>query len=103
MKSFTEYLNESLGYTDFFGKQVSHEDALLEQLASDIISILQEEQGISEKSFGEMDRICKEAREYVKKDPEILKQANEFYNNKRRISLLAEMLYEKMKSNETIH
>ncbi len=102
MKTFNQFINEGLEYTDFFGKQVSHNEALLSRVKGYLIDILQEENQVSEKDFTRMDEIMKEAKDFVQKDTTIIDEATKYYESNRRLKLLAELLYEKMKSNETI-
>lgn len=98
MKTFDDFINEGLEYTDFFGKQVSHKEALLDKVKSHLIHILAEERQISEKDFTRYDQIMDEATAYLSSDPVLINEANTFYESNRRLQLLAEMIYEKMNS-----
>jgi len=88
---------EDMSYENFFGKKVSHQESLRERLVNELVSIVTEEQGISEKAFSAYDEAIAKVRAFVDTDDSAIKEAQNFYENKRRLSLLAEILYEKFK------
>jgi len=93
--SMKESLNESMAYKDFFGKQISHEEALHKSIRDDILDIVCEVNYISEKDFKKIDLIIKKVKEICEVNPEIYEKAEEFYSKGKRLELLAEEMYEK--------
>jgi hypothetical protein len=94
MKNFDEFINENMGYTDFFGKKISHESALEKRTRDLITNIITEELGISEKSFTQLDKVMKIVKDICNNNPKIYEEANEFYNSGKRLNYLAEKGYE---------
>jgi hypothetical protein len=86
-------MNESLGYTDFFGNNVSHKNAIQRRIRDLIIQIAVEERGISEKSFEAYDKVIEEVQELCSKNPSIYEKAEDFYQRKQRLELAAEEIY----------
>lgn len=80
---------KDLSYTDFFGKQVSHKKALINQVQSCIVDILADEKSISEKDFKRYDQIIKSAKEYIDYN-----KIEKLYNSGKRINYIAELLYD---------
>ena len=96
IKKFNEYnINENMGYKSFFGKEVSHEDALQDRIRSLIIHIVTEERNISEKSLSKYDEVIDEVKNICNDNPEIYQEAQIFYDKKKRLNLLAEQVYDK--------
>ena len=93
-KIVRESLNESMSYQDFFGKTVTHENAIQTKIRNFIVDIIMEERGISEKAFSSIDDVILEVKNMCEKNPEVYEEA-ESYNQKRRFNLLAEEIYEK--------
>jgi len=93
IKKFNE-LNESMGYTDFFGKKVSHEDALHKSIRDYIVNIAMDDLHISEKSFKEVDNVIDKVKNICNKNPEIYEQTEEYYKSGKRLNLLAEKIYD---------
>lgn len=90
-----------MSYTDFFGKKVSHEDAAMDSIKNLLIDICMEEQGVSEKSFRQVDEISDKVKLFLSsKQDQILSSVNEFCKNGRRLKLLAEELYEEIADSE---
>jgi hypothetical protein len=94
MKLIKESLNENMGYKDFFGNNVSHEDALKKRLQSLLVDIVAEEWGVSEKSFRRYDEIIENVKNLIENDIEIMKMAEEYYQKGKRLQLLAEQIYD---------
>lgn len=96
MKKFNEYhnINENLGYTNFFGKKVSHEKELQNRIRSLIINILTEERKISEKAFSKYDEVIDEVKNLCNENSEIYIKAQEYYDKGKRLNLLAEEVYD---------
>lgn len=88
-------MNESLAYTNFFGKQVSHEDALHSRIRDLISNIVMEERGISEKAFSSVDNVMAEVKNVCETNPEIYEEAQKFYDKRIRLEGLAEQIYQK--------
>lgn len=93
MKNFNDFLNEDMGYTDFFGKKVTHEEALQKNIRDLIVHIITEERGISEKSFKLYDEVIEEVKDLCEKHPEIYQEAELFYREGKRLNYLAEKIY----------
>jgi hypothetical protein len=96
-----ESLNESMGYKTIFGTEVSHEEALQKSLRDHLTEIITAERGISEKAFSDYDSVMSEVKQFCENNPEIYEMAQEFYENSRRMSLLAETLYDEYFKNES--
>jgi hypothetical protein len=95
MKLVSESLNENMRYKDFFGKEISHNEALQKFFRDTLVNIIVDERGISEKSFSMYDDVINEVKVLCDNNPYIYEMANKFYNQKRRINLLAEQIYDK--------
>jgi len=91
-----ESFQQDLSYTDFWGKKVSHEDALKSSIQSGITEILREEGGISEKDFSNYDRVIDEAKEIISR-PEILEKIQKLHSEGKRSSYISEIIYDEMK------
>jgi hypothetical protein len=87
-------MDESMGYTDFFGKKISHEDALHKSIRDYIVNIMMDDLHISEKSFKEIDNLIEKVKNICNKNPEIYEQAEEYYQSGKRLNLLAEKIYD---------
>lgn len=95
LKNFDEYLNESLEYTDFFGKKVSHEEALQQRLRDNLSDIIATENKVSEKSFKQYDQIIENVKNVCENNKDIYLLANKFYNKNKRLEYCAEKIYDK--------
>jgi len=101
LKLVNESLNENMSYTSFLGKEVSHDEALQKSIRDSITHVITDERKISEKAFEAYDSVMEEVKNMCLANPEIYKQAEEYYKEGKRLSLLAEEVYEKyFKSNE---
>lgn len=87
-------MNESMAYTDFFGKSISHENALQKSIRDLIVDVIMEDRKISEKSFKEVDSIINEVKIVCENNPEIYILAQKFYDEHKRLNLLAEQIYQ---------
>ena len=83
---------KDLSYKHMFKGKISHEDALKERVKSDLISIIMEEEGVSEKSFSSVDKIISDVDKFYTE--EIFKISNEMYNQGKRTNYIAEFLYD---------
>lgn len=104
-KRMQESLNENMAYIDFFGKKVSHQEALQKRVRDSITQIIMDERGISEKAFSSVDDVMEEVKRVCDENPEIYEIAQEFYDNGKRFEYLAEQMYElyfKREINETM-
>jgi len=96
IKKFEEYtLNENMGYKTIFGKEVSHKEALEKSIRDNIIHIIMEERGISEKAFKTLDEVINEVKQLCKDNSEIYKKSEEYYQKGKRLKFLAEECYDK--------
>lgn len=96
IKKFEEYnLNENMGYKTIFGKEISHEDDLHKSIRDDIIQIIVDVRGISEKAFKAYDEVIDEVKELCNNNPEIYEKAQKYYEKGKRLRLLAEECYDK--------
>lgn len=87
-------INESLDYTDLFGKKVSHEEALRKNIEDKITQIVVDEFGISEKSFDLYDQAIDLVKSICIGNEEIYEEANKYYTQNKRLEYLAEKIYE---------
>lgn len=85
--------NENLSYTDFFGKEITHDVALKKRIQDFIIQIMIDEFSISEKDFTKYDEIIKKVRNVCDENPEIYKKAEQFYWEGKRLQWCAEIIY----------
>lgn len=90
-----KFINENMGYTDFFGKKVSHEDSLKKRIRDLITHIVVSDRGISEKSFSEYDNVIKEVEDLCNSNPEIYEWVQDYYDSGSRLELLSEEVYDK--------
>ena len=95
MKIVNESLNENMGYRTILGEEISHNDALQKNIRDLITQIIVNVRGISEKAFSDYDNVMNEVKNVCDKNPDIYKRTQEFYDQKRRLNLLAEEIYEK--------
>lgn len=95
MRAKTVKLNENMGYTNFFGKEISHNEALQKSIRDNLTHIITDERGISEKAFSDYDSVMAEVKNVCENNPEIYEKAEDFYQSGRRMSFLAEEIYEK--------
>ncbi|MBW2998756.1 hypothetical protein KY321_04410 [Candidatus Woesearchaeota archaeon] len=93
MKLVKESLNESMAYKDFFGKEISHEQALQKRIKDSISDVIMEERGISEKAFSDLDSVRNEVEKICSEKPEIYEKAEEYYQSGKRLAWLAEEIY----------
>lgn len=90
---------KNLAYKTFFGKNVSHNDALLEKISSNISTIIAHEYNISEKSFKLYDIAINISKEILNENKEdIIKKGNEYLKNNSRLELLSEQIYDDNKN-----
>ena len=94
-KLVKEQLNENMGYTSFFGKDVTHKNALNDRIRGLLTNIIMEERGISEKAFESYDKVIDEVKHTCDNNLQIYEDANQYYKDKRRLQRLAEICYEK--------
>ena len=101
MKNIKLYENfrQDLSYIDFFGKQVSHEDALKKSIQDGISEILREEGGISEKDFTNYDRVIEEAKKILSR-PDVLEKIQKLHSDGKRSSYISEIIYDGMKQSK---
>lgn len=93
MKKFSKITeSKDLSYKSFFGKEVSHMDSLKNRVINSIIEIIREEKKVSEKSFSDYDAIIKKVKESFSDD--MFNESVKLYNQNKRISYIAEMLYD---------
>jgi hypothetical protein len=85
--------NEDMSYTDFFGKKVSHDEALEKRLCDLITYIIEDEEKISEMDWTCTEWAMQEAKGIVEDDKEAMKKAQEYYDSGKRLNLLAENMY----------
>jgi len=90
-----EALNENMGYRDFLGREISHNEALQKRIRDLIVGVVVEERGISEKSFSLYDSVINEVKEICDKHPDIYTEAEKYYEKNKRLNLLAEEVYQK--------
>jgi len=91
---FIEILNENLSYTNFFGKEITHEHAIKKRIKSLITNIAIEENSISEKDFTKYDNVINLVNDICDQNEEIYLEANIFYNKNKRLQFLAEKVWE---------
>ena len=86
MKKFKKLLeSKDLSYVDFFGKKVEHNESLRK-------NIITEENNISEKSFGEYQKVIDLVN--FKFNDEMFKKSLDLYNNGKRINYISEVIYD---------
>ena len=95
MKKVREYLYENMGYVDFFGKQISHTDALKKNIKDLLCNIIMEEKNISEKAFSSIDDVYLQINNICENHPDIYEMAQSYYEKHKRLKLCAEEIYEK--------
>lgn len=96
MKKFDEFLNENvnLEWKDIFGKKYSHQATLKKNIKDGLVSILMDENNISEKNFKKIDDIYNEVGEKI--DENIINQAEEHLQSGKRMTLFYELIYDKI-------
>ncbi len=104
IKKFKDFdpINESenLGYTSFFGKNISHDEAFRKRIEDDVIGIITDENGISEKAFGKYGDVIDMVRNDMTED--MCQEAQEIWKSGKRLRYVGEMMYEKyFKPNES--
>ena len=93
MKKFKKLLeSKDLSYIDFFGKKVEHNESLRKNIVDSIVNIITEENNISEKSFGEYQKVIDLVKSKFNDD--MLKNALDMYNSGKRISYISEVIYD---------
>ena len=95
IKKYDEYIKESLGYTSFFGKEVSHKDALKKRIRDLVTQIIVDELDISEKDFSRYDQVMEDVKDICDNNTEIYTDAENFYNTGKRLEMYAETIYDK--------
>lgn len=94
MKKFSKILeNKDLSYTSFFGKSISHKEALFSRVKSNITDIVNQERGISEKDFKRYDKSSNLVNEKI--SDEILEEIVSLYEQNKRINYISEILFDK--------
>jgi hypothetical protein len=68
-------IKEDMSYKSFFGKEVSHQESLKESLISELVNIVTEEQGISEKAFSAYDEAIAKVKAFVDSNESVMKEA----------------------------
>lgn len=86
--------HESLEYKDIFGKQHTHDEVILKDVRDNLMQILMDTRGVSEKAFNQLDLLSAEVKSFFDQHPEILETANKFYHEGKRLQLYAEQLYD---------
>ncbi len=104
IKKFKDFdpINESenLCYTSFFGKNISHDEAFRKRIEDDVIGIITDENGISEKAFGKYGDVIDMVRNDMTED--MCQEAQEIWKSGKRLRYVGEMMYEKyFKPNES--
>ena len=93
MKKFKKLLeSKDLSYIDFFGKKVEHNESLRKNIVDSIVNIITEENNISEKSFGEYQKVIDLVKSKFNDD--MFKNALDMYNSGKRISYISEVIYD---------
>lgn len=96
IKKFEQYnINENMGYKTIFGKEVSHDESLQKLIRDNIIQIIMDERGISEKAFKSYDEVIDEVKKLCDNNSEIYEKAEKYYQKGKRLKLLAEECYDK--------
>lgn len=90
-----EKVFEDMSYTTIFGNKISHNEALEKRIRDNIVSIIVDELGISEKSFKQYDNVIEEVKQLCNDNPEIYEKSQKYYENNKRLELLAELMYDK--------
>lgn len=95
MKKFNEFnkLNEEITYEQLGLKSPTYED----NVRNKIVSIIMDENSISEKSFEQIDKIILHVKLVFNKNLEIKDVIKEFENKKERVSYCSEYVYSKYK------
>ena len=90
---------KDLSYKKFFGGEVvPHEKAILEYLRGGLISIIQDENNVSEKSFGKMDEIIKFVEDFISDNQEkLLIISDDMYKKGKRLNFIYETIYDMYK------
>ena len=96
IKKFDEFekINETMEYTSFFGKKVSHESALQKRIRDLISNIIMDELKISEKSFKQYDQVIEIVKDVCGKNEKIYEESEEYYTDGKRLNFLAEKVYD---------
>jgi len=84
----------NMEYKTFFGKTVTHEEAIKEGISSLIVDILIKVNSISEKDFKKYDEQIHIVKNFIDENTFVIEMANDFVNNKKRLELLAEQIYD---------
>ena len=93
MKKFKKLLeSKDLSYIDFFGKKIEHNESLRKNIIDSIVNIITEENNISEKSFGEYQKVIDLVKSKFNDD--MFKSALDMYNNGKRINYISEIIYD---------
>ena len=93
MKKFKKLLESNdLSYIDFFGKKVEHNESLRKNIVDSIVNIITEENNISEKSFGEYQKVIDLVKSKFNDD--MFKSALDMYNSGKRINYISEIIYD---------
>lgn len=93
MRKFKKLLeSKDLSYIDFFGKKIEHNESLRKNIIDSIVNIITEENNISEKSFGEYQKIIDLVK--FKFNDDMFKRSLDMYNNGKRINYISEIIYD---------
>lgn len=93
MKKFKKLLeSKDLSYIDFFGNKVEHNESFKKMVMDSVINIITEENNISEKSFGEYQKIIDLVKSKFNDD--MFKRSLDMYNNGKRINYISEIIYD---------
>lgn len=96
MKDFGEFINENkdLSWKSIFGKKYTHKETLKKNVIDNLVRILMDEKGISEKSFTKIDEIIDKVKEKI--DDNILQEAEKHLQSGKRMNLFYETIYDKL-------
>ena len=82
-----------MSYEDFFGRAVTHVEAFRKRIENEIIGIITDEKGISEKAFDAYDNVINMVRNDMTEA--MCEEANEIWLQGKRIRYIGEMMYDK--------
>jgi len=91
---YNNYIKENLSYKTIFGKEVTHNEALQKRIRDLITQIVVDEVNISEKDFTRYDQVIENVKSICDDNVEIYEEAQNFYENKKRLNYLAEKIYD---------
>lgn len=92
---------KNLGYTDFFGNEVTHEQALRKNIIDGLVHIIMDEREISEKAFKSVDEVREEVENKV--DNPMLEQVEQFLNENKRMKYICEIIYDDLYNGSNVN